>query len=354
MKILVIQQKMIGDVLTSSILFEVIKFKYPDAETHYVINSNNYAVVKNNPYIDRFQFVSPEIQSNKKQLFIFSKQLKEEKFDIVIDVYSKTSSNVMSWFTNAKTRISKYKYYTFFLYTHTFKDKKKSETDAGLAIENRLQLLKPLNIEAPKTIKPKIYLTELEKNKAITLLKSASINLDKPLYMISVIGSSMAKTYPATYMAEIINKLLTEKKEAQILFNYVPKQKSEAKFIYDLFEPSTQKQIYFDVFGKSLRDFLAITYHCNALIGNEGGAINMAKALNVPTFTIFSPWILKEVWSLFEDNKQNVSVHLKDFKPELYHGKSVRTLKRNWKHLYQQFSPNFFIEKLEKFIYNHI
>ena len=76
MKILVIQQKMIGDVLTSSILFEAIKLKHPEAETHYIINSHTYAVVKNNPYIDKFQFVSPEIQNNKKQLFIFSKQLK--------------------------------------------------------------------------------------------------------------------------------------------------------------------------------------------------------------------------------------------------------------------------------------
>lgn len=345
---------MIGDVLTSSILFEAIKLKYPDAETHYVINSHTHAVVKNNPYIDKFQFVGQEIQKSKKQLFIFSKNLKEEQFDVVIDVYSKTSSNVMSWFTKAKTRISKYKYYTAFLYTHTFKDKKNPETNAGLAIENRLQLLKPLNIEAPKTIRPIIHLTELEKNKASTLLNSASINLNKPLYMISVIGSSAAKTYPAVYMAELIDTIVTKKKEVQILFNYFPKQESDAKFIYDLCESSTQKQIYFDVFGESLRDFLAITYHCDALIGNEGGAVNMAKALNVPTFTIFSPWIKKEVWGLFEDKKQNVSVHLKDFKPELYYGKTARTLKRNWKHLYEQFSPNFFSEKLEKFICDEI
>ena len=74
----------------------------------------------------------------------------------------------------------------------------------------------------------------------------------------------------------------------------------------------------------------------------------MAKALNVPTFTIFSPWIKKEAWGLFEDKKQNVSVHLKDFKPELYFGKTARTLKKNWKHLYEQFSPNFFIFWLKK------
>lgn len=341
---------MIGDVLTSSILFEAIKLKYPDSETHYVINSHTHDVVKNNPYIDRFQFVSKEIQNSKKQFFIFSKNLKEEQFDVVIDVYSKTSSNIMSWFTKAKTRISKYKYYTAFIYTHTFKDKKNPVTNAGLAIENRLQLLKPLNIKATKDIRPKIHLTELEKKLASNLLKSASINLDKPLYMISVIGSCAAKTYPAVYMAELINTLVTKKKEAQILFNYIPKQESDAKFIYDLCEPSTQESIYFNVFGKSLRDFLAITYHCDALIGNEGGAINMAKGLNIPTFTIFSPWIKKETWSLFEDDKKNISIHLNDFKTEFFEGKSTKELKANWKSLYEKFLPEYFINKLNQFI----
>jgi heptosyltransferase-2 len=256
----------------------------------------------------------------------------------------------MSLFSKAKTKISKFKYYTSFIYTHTFRDSKIPRTNAGLAIENRLQLLKPLNIEAPKDIRPKIHLTELEKKLASNLLKSASINLDKPLYMISAIGSCAAKTYPAVYMAELINTIVTKKKEAQILFNYIPKQESDAKYIYDLCEPSTQKQIYFDVFGKSLRDFLAITYHCDALIGNEGGAVNMAKALNVPTFTIFSPWIKKEAWSLFEDDKKNVSVHLNDFKTEFFEGKSTKELKANWKSLYEKFLPEYFTNKLKQFI----
>lgn len=341
---------MIGDVLTSSVLFEAIKLKYPGVETHYAINSHTHAVVKNNPYIDRFQFVSPEIENSKKQLYIFSKHLKEEQYDVVIDAYSKTSSNIMSWFTKASTRISKYKFYTAFIYTHTYKDKKKAETNAGLAIENRFQLLKPLNIELPKNIRPKIHLTELEKKLALNLLESGSINLDQPLYMISVIGSCITKTYPPVYMANLINTLVSEKKEAQILFNYIPKQKSDAKFIYDLCEPSTQKQIYFDVFGETLRDFLAITYHCDALIGNEGGAVNMAKALNVPTFTIFSPWIKKEAWSLFEDDKKNVSVHLNDFKTEFFEGKSTKELKTKWKSLYEKFLPEYFTNKLKQFI----
>ena len=34
---------------------------------------------------------------------------------------------------------------------------------------------------------------------------------------------------------------------------------------------------------------------CVVIIGNDGGAINMAKALNKPSFIIFSPWIEKKI-----------------------------------------------------------
>ena len=49
MKILVIQQKMIGDVLTSSILFEVLRAKYPNAQLDYLVNSHTLPVIENNP-----------------------------------------------------------------------------------------------------------------------------------------------------------------------------------------------------------------------------------------------------------------------------------------------------------------
>ena len=73
MKVLIIQQKMIGDVLTTSILFEAIKNKYPDSDLHYVINSHTFPVVENNPFIDRFIFITHEIEKNKTSIFIVFK-----------------------------------------------------------------------------------------------------------------------------------------------------------------------------------------------------------------------------------------------------------------------------------------
>ncbi len=350
MKVLIIQQKMIGDVLTSSILFEALKNKYPNSELHYLINSHTYPVVKCNPFIDKFIFITPEIQNSKRTLIRFTKIIRNEDYDTVIDIYSKLSSNLITLASNAKTKISKYKWYSSFIYSHTYKEQKTQKTNAGLAIENRLQLLQPLQIDTSKIVKPKIHLTDKEKIKAQRFLETHGVNLKQPIFMIGVLGSSANKTYPFSYLAKIIDALVFENPESQILFNYIPKQEDDAKAILNLCLPKTQAQIYFNVFGKSLRDFLGLTYYATALIGNEGGATNMAKALEVPTFTIFSPWIKKEAWNMFDDGKQNVSVHLEDYKPDFFINQKIKTLKNNYKSLYKAFKPELFLTEFKKFL----
>ena len=350
MKILIIQQKMIGDVLATSILFEAIKHKYPNAELHYVLNSHTYPVVEGNPYIDQFHFFTPEYEKSKRNLWQFANQLRKEKYDVVIDVYSKFSSNIISYCSKAKTKISKYKHYSAFIYTDNFKEAKVPQTNAGLAIENRFQLLQPLDINITNIINPKIYLTADEKDNAKQLLESNGINLKKPLFMIGVLGSGTNKTYPFKYMAKVIDTITANQPDSQILFNYIPKQETDAKAILELCLPETKKQIFFDIFGKSLRNFLAITSHCTALIGNEGGATNMAKALQIPTYTIFSTWIIKEAWNMFDDGNKHISVHLKDFRPELYKNLSKKDMKRDALKLYENFKPDFFLHQLKQYL----
>lgn len=347
MKVLIIQQKMIGDVLTSSMLFAAIKAKHPYAELHYLINSHTFPVVDNNPFIDKVVFFTKEHESSKMALLKFAKLVKQEHYDVVIDVYSKLSSNIISLFSGAKTKISYYKSYTSALYTHNIKRKSIATSTDGLAIEHRLQLLEPLDIHQT-TATPKIYLTEQERATSASFLEGNGIHLDQPLYMISVLGSGLNKTYPFAYMAEVIDTVI-ETTKGQILFNYIPNQATKARAIYDLCKPENQPHIFFDVFAKDLRDFLAITSYCDALIGNEGGAINMAKALGIKTFAIFSPWIDTETWGAMVDNN-HANVHLKTYTPEVYAGKADKEMKREALSLYKSFTPSFFIQKLKLFL----
>ncbi|MCX7547133.1 glycosyltransferase family 9 protein [Xanthomarina sp. F1114] len=348
MKILVIQQKMIGDVLTSSVLFEALRERYPKAQLDYLINSHTMPVVENNPFIDEFILFTPETEKSKKELWNLAQSISKRDYNVIIDVYSKLSSNLITALSGAKTKISYYKYYSSFIYTHNIKRDKQTNETCGLAIVNRLQLLEPLNIHI-QSAKPKIYLTSEESETSKQFLISNGINLEKALIMISVLGSGTNKTYPFDYMSQVIDQIIATT-NGQILFNYIPKQEAEAKAIFNLCKPETQTHIYMNLFGKSLREFLALTAHCHALIGNEGGAVNMAKALNIKTFTIFSTWIDKDTWNIFEEKNINESVHLKDYKPKLYSGKTEKDVKPQAMELYQEFTPNLFESKLDRFL----
>lgn len=348
MKILVIQQKMIGDVLTSSILFEALRNEYPKAQLHYLVYAHTTPVLEHNPFIDKIL----HFDESTKKAFRFSaflKEIKNERYDAVIDVYAKLGSAITSKYSKANIRVSFNKWYTKPFHTHHFSRNIISQTNAGAAIEKRLRLLNPILKNIPKEIKPKIYLTSQERSNAKEKLASAGIADDRLLLMISVLGSSDSKTFPFKYLAEILDAI-TAKTDAQLLFNYIPNQKKDALKIYNMCNEHTQKSIFLEVFGQDLREFLALTSHCDALIGNEGGAVNMAKALDVPSFAIFSPGVPKENWNMYENGTTNISVHLKDYHPELFDKYSNKEVKQKTKELYNLFQPAYFEEKLLNFI----
>jgi len=349
MKILIIQQKMIGDVLTSIILLEALKKKFPDSTLHYLINTHTYPVVEHHPFVNEFIFFTPEIEKSYRKFYFFLKEIRQQKYDVVIDVYGKLSSNLITLFSGAKTKISYYKKGKAFLYTYTISRLKEPLHNASLAIENRMRLLEPLKVDF-KNYSPEIHLQKKEIEAAKKTLEAFVIDHDKPIYMISLLGSGPEKTYPAQYMASLIDSIIAFIPEAQLLFNYIPKQLKEAQEIFNLTSEKTQKNIYFDLYGKSLREFLAITYHCNAVIGNEGGAINMAKALNIPTFIIFAPYLNKANWFGVSEAKDNTAVHLSDF--VTYESNDIKKAKENPKSYYLKFKPTFIEPKLKVFLQN--
>ena len=89
---------------------------------------------------------------------------------------------------------------------------------------------------------------------------------------------------------------------------------------------------------------------CDFIIGNDGGAINMAKALNKPAFTIYSPMIDKLGWNSFEDGKHNISVHLKDYKPDFFKNLSDKNVKIKNEQLYLAFKPELIQPLLVHFL----
>ncbi len=350
MKVLVIQQKMIGDVLASTVICENLKTHRPESEVHYLVNEHTVDVVLHNPHIDKLIIFKPRYSKNWGKFYGFLKTIRAENYDVVIDVYGKLESNIISLFSRAPLKISYGKWYTRWIYTHLFDYAVEPRTPMGLAIENRLLLLNPIvgNTENLKGF-PKIKITEAEKSEALAFLEEKGIRSNEPLIMVSVTGSSDNKTYPAPYMANLLDAIVIGTNSV-ILFNYSPSKETEAREVYDLCDEKTQDRIRFDIKPGSLRFFLSVLNLCDAIIGNEGGTMNMAKALGIPTFSIFSPWISKKAWHTFRDNPRNKAVHLADFQPQLTENSNQDQLKKKSAALYNEFRPEYIRDQLLNFL----
>lgn len=340
---------MIGDVLVSTILCNNLKRAFPNSEIHYMVHEGTIPVLNGNPNIDKVVIFTKANQQSKIELFKFAYSLRKENYDIVIDAYSKLESWITVLLSNAKKKISYKKIGRTFLYTDNIPLLKVAKTNLGLTIERKLSLLNPLDLKIKLDPVPKLYVTDEEIKNANKLLKNHDVDFSKKIVMISIIGSSDIKTYPLNYMSEVVD-FIADSFDVNILFNYIPNQIKEAKEIFDACKKTTQNKIYFDVLGGNLREFIALMNACDMIVGNDGGAINMAKALNKPSFIIFSPWIEKEVWSTFEDGKIHKSVHLKDYKPELFKDKTEKELKKNSLDLYKYFNPKLIYSELDNFL----
>ena len=352
MKILVIQQKMIGDVLLSSILCNTLRKAYPDAKIDYLVHENTIPILENNPNIDKIIRFTEEHKNSKKAFLKLGKKIRAEKYDLLIDAYSKLESWLLSSMSGAKKKISYKKIGRSFIYDVNVPYSNNPKTNLGLAIERRLSLLEPLQIQSFYEPIPKLFLTQKEIQTAKNTFIYYGVDSSKKTVMMSIIGSEEKKTYPLTFMSELVD-FIGENYDVNILFNYFPKQIEQAKKIYNSCSEKTKSKIYFDLLGQDLRSFIGIMNECDAIIGNDGGAINMAKALNKPSFIIFSPWIEKKMWATFEDGKNHCSVHLNDFEPVLFENKAEKELKKEAENLYQKFTPKLIIPKLKEFSTTH-
>lgn len=340
---------MIGDVLVSSIICNNLRKAYPDAQIDYLVYASTTPVLEGNSAISNLILFTDKHRNSNREFLKLALKIRKEKYDLLIDAYSKLESWVVVLLSGAKRRISYKKPGRGFLYTDNVPFATFPKTNMGLAIERRLSLLTPLNLDIEIDPLPKLFVTEAENQQALALFEQHGVRKDRKTVMISLIGSEKRKTYPLEFMAKIVNQI-ADSHDVNILFNYFPKQIEDAKEVYEACNESTKRKIYFDLLGDDLRSFIAIMNNCDMIVGNDGGAINMAKALGKASFIIFSPWIEKKIWATFEDGIHHRSVHLKEFRPDLLDGYSEKQLKQLTPELYQDFTPDLFSAQLADFL----
>ncbi len=67
----------------------------------------------------------------------------------------------------------------------------------------------------------------------------------------------------------------------------MPQQQGQVNELIERLNKFTMDQLLFDSAPKSLRQYIGLVSQCDAVLGNEGGAINMGKAAGIPSLLYF-------------------------------------------------------------------
>ncbi len=145
-----------------------------------------------------------------------------------------------------------------------------------------------------KNVKPEIYLTSEEKEKAFQRLKTFGIEKGMRLIAVHPEAGYPSKEWEESKFKEVIHQFLNEPQTSVLIFGI-----SKARKIAEFF--SSSKQALNLVGTLSLREMIATLSHCHLFIGNDSGPSHIAQALGIPVIVIASGTNEYEKWGVWAD-----------------------------------------------------
>jgi len=293
LKILLVRNDNLGDLICTTPAIEALRKKYPDAQIDIVVNSANYLGIRNNPYIDKiYLYTKPKhvkkISQKLKALFGKIKIMKDiffAKYDVSVVFRSgySPSAEQFSNISGAKMRIGVRDKKGNDKFTHHV-----SYNPQHHEVEFCFECLKPLQV--PFNNEKTFFYIEDE---YVEKYKNRNIKL---LFHISSRLSANQMSY------EKLKDLFSSLSE-RIFITAEPKDWKMAEKLSELDNVEFIKT-------NSLLDWAGVIKNAKLFVTLDGGAVHIAPALGVKTIALFGktnvnkwyPWGYRDL--VLQDNSK--------------------------------------------------
>lgn len=194
-KILVIQTAFIGDVVLATGLLESLHQQYPSAGISILVRKGNEALFINHPYINEV-LIWDKKTKKYQNLFQVIKEIRQRKFDLLINVQRFAATGIITIFSGAKTTIGFDKNPLSLLFSkrvkHIF-----SKGDIDLhEIQRNHQLIASETM--PKAARPRLYPSAAD-------YAAVAQYTPSPYICIAPASVWFTKQYPATQWAKLLS-----------------------------------------------------------------------------------------------------------------------------------------------------
>jgi heptosyltransferase-1 len=281
-KILIVKPSSLGDVVHSLPFLNAITTCFPKVEIHWIIAKGLEGLLEGHPMINRLWIINKDawkniknVGSTIKELRVLFKELKKEKFDIVVDLQGLLRSGIITAATNAPIRIgfTEAREGSRVFYTH--------KVDGGKnihAVDRYLKIAEFLGCDTSN-----IFFPFPPDNQSPSAIFHPSSLIPNPSegYAVIIPGARWkTKIWPQENFGELSSKLS--------LISIIVGSKRDIDTANKIVNLSHGKAI--SLAGKTtLKELIELIRHARFVISNDSGPMHIASALGIPVFAIFGP-----------------------------------------------------------------
>ena len=149
-RILIIQTAFLGDVVLASPIWENLHRQFPDAQLDVIVKKGNESLLAKHPFLH--QVYTFDKRQKIKNLWNLGKQLRQQRYDLVINLQRFASSGLLTFLARAKESRGFQKNPLSFLFRKQYKHEMKPNWHE---VDRNLQLI--ADLVASPTRRPQLY-----------------------------------------------------------------------------------------------------------------------------------------------------------------------------------------------------
>ncbi len=297
-KILMIRLGAIGDVIRTLPALDALRKNFPAAHIAWVVEEKSESILAGHPQLDELIIIQRKKWAANirnpaaffptiKEILLFIKELREKRFDIVLDFHGIFKSGLLGFLSGADKRFgfaSKFTKEINFLFNNYRIDLPSEKMNR---VERNLFLLRQMGIYPDSHRSQAVFPLFDKDKKAMDIFFRQ--NLDpgrKPIIVIHA-GSSEGTEYkrwePAKYAC--LADALIENYNGEVIFTWGG---SEIKIVQEITNMMKNESIIACP-TTSLRELVQLIKRCDLYIGGDTAPMHIAAFSHVPVVAIFGP-----------------------------------------------------------------
>lgn len=287
MKILIVRFSSIGDVVLTTPVLRCIAEQLSDVEIHFITKKSFESVLQNNPRIAKLYTIEKSIDE------VLS-QLKQEKYDLVIDLHK----NIRTLSLKRKLGVKSYSFPKLNFQKWLLVNFKKDKMPKVHVVDRYFEGVKDIGVVNDQR-NGEYYLTDSD-----VVNTQEKLHLEPTSYVAIAIGAQFAtKTLPVEKLVEILKKI-----EAPKVLLGGPTDVERGEEI--MRKMNADNHVTNAVNQFSLNQSASIVSQAKVLLTHDTGLMHIATCFNVPIVSVWGNTVpALGMYPYYPGNDANYSIH---------------------------------------------